>query len=208
MFPAVFNVNSLNGTNGFIINGVTPSDGSGSGVERAGDINGDGLDDVIIQAPYSGGVGQNYVVFGNKNGFSNPFNLSSLNGTNGFTINGVINSNGINSIEIIENIGDIKGDNIYNLGITAASIPNNVLAQSYAVYGQGYITPTTTPIPSSIPSPGPHNLPESNADIGAIVGGTVGGVVFLGLIGLALWYGKTHGWCSGEHGHGGEYTSV
>lgn len=38
----------LNGSNGFVINGVDSNDRSGSSVSSAGDVNGDGIDDVII----------------------------------------------------------------------------------------------------------------------------------------------------------------
>ncbi|MEH1787454.1 MAG: integrin alpha [Nostoc sp.] len=102
-FSSSLNLSSLNGSNGFIINGITTGDESGYSVSNAGDINGDGIDDLIIGAPdanpngdYSG---QSYVVFGNKSGFSSSLNLSSLNGSNGFIINGIT-------------IGDFSGNSV------------------------------------------------------------------------------------------------
>ncbi|MDJ1305485.1 MAG: integrin alpha [Candidatus Midichloria sp.] len=55
-----------------------------------GDINGDGKDDLIIGALYANddAAGQAYVVYGRAN-FASPLSLSSLNGTNGFIINGI-----------------------------------------------------------------------------------------------------------------------
>lgn len=57
--------NYLNGTTGVIIVGIHPSDSSGFSVAPAGDVNGDGVADVIIgatqQYPYSDGV---YIIFG------------------------------------------------------------------------------------------------------------------------------------------------
>ena len=44
-FNAVFELSSLNGINGFVINGIDADDGSGRSVSNAGDINGDGIDD-------------------------------------------------------------------------------------------------------------------------------------------------------------------
>jgi hypothetical protein len=38
------------GGGGFVINGVSPSDYSGGSVSRAGDVNGDGYDDLIVGA--------------------------------------------------------------------------------------------------------------------------------------------------------------
>ncbi|MFO0451399.1 MAG: calcium-binding protein [Pseudomonadota bacterium] len=57
------------GTGGFVINGRDAFDGSGRSVASAGDINGDGFDDLIIGAPYGDGTGANdrgesYVIFG------------------------------------------------------------------------------------------------------------------------------------------------
>ena len=41
---------ALDGTNGFVINGIDASDFSGYSVSSAGDINNDGYDDIIIGA--------------------------------------------------------------------------------------------------------------------------------------------------------------
>jgi hypothetical protein len=40
------------GTGGFVINGESASDSSGYSVSSAGDVNGDGLDDLIVGAPF------------------------------------------------------------------------------------------------------------------------------------------------------------
>ena len=49
-FPAVIPLASLNGQNGFKLDGETSGDTSGYSVSTAGDINGDGYDDLIIGA--------------------------------------------------------------------------------------------------------------------------------------------------------------
>ena len=64
----LFNLENQNG-GGFVINGVDADDFSGYSVSAAGDVNGDGLDDVIIgayQADPSGNssAGSSHVVFG------------------------------------------------------------------------------------------------------------------------------------------------
>ena len=68
-FSAIFELDTLDGTNGFVLNGVDPADGTGDSVSSAGDVNGDGIDDLIIgaaDADPSGisGAGETYVVFG------------------------------------------------------------------------------------------------------------------------------------------------
>ena len=49
-YSASLELSSLNGTNGFVINGIDADDYSGSSVSSAGDINNDGYDDIIIGA--------------------------------------------------------------------------------------------------------------------------------------------------------------
>nr|WP_267871703.1 calcium-binding protein [Nostoc sp. CHAB 5715] len=62
----------MNGTNGFLINGIAAYNESGISVSNGGDINGDGIDDLIIGAYRASpngnsNAGQSYVVFGGTN---------------------------------------------------------------------------------------------------------------------------------------------
>jgi glycosylphosphatidylinositol phospholipase D len=45
-----FNLSDLDGSNGFVINGLNPGNTIGYAVSGAGDINGDGIADFIIGA--------------------------------------------------------------------------------------------------------------------------------------------------------------
>jgi len=74
-FQAIFPLVKLypggggNGSRGFVLTGIGRNDLSGTSVSGAGDVNGDGIDDVIIGArsAHAGGValaGESYVVFG------------------------------------------------------------------------------------------------------------------------------------------------
>jgi hypothetical protein len=84
-----FNLAALSANQGVELSGVTADDATGWSVASAGDINGDGLDDVIVGAPYAyGQAGYSYLVFGRKNNWAD-LNLSSLNpATTGFSILG------------------------------------------------------------------------------------------------------------------------
>jgi Ca2+-binding RTX toxin-like protein len=139
MANSTFNLSNLNGNNGFRLNGINVDDRSGVSVSNAGDINGDGIDDLIIGAyfadPNGGYSGQSYVVFGSRSTFASNFNLSDLNGNNGFRLNG-INANDRSGVSV-SNAGDINGDGIDDLIIGAVyADPNgNYSGQSYVVFG-------------------------------------------------------------------------
>ncbi|WP_442935863.1 beta strand repeat-containing protein [Nostoc sp.] len=135
-YAAQFNLSTLNGTNGFAINGINPDDSSLISVSSAGDINGDGLDDLIIGArfagPYDRDSGQSYVVFGSKGGFGAQFNLSTLNGTNGFAI---INIHPFDqSGTSVSSAGDINGDGLDDL-IVGTPFASRFSGESYVVFG-------------------------------------------------------------------------
>ncbi len=105
----------MNGTNGFKLDGENRGDFSGRSVSSAGDINNDGYADLLIGAagyPASGGLdgkGRGYVVFGGLGvGASGQIALSSLNGANGFKLDG--ESNGDGTGYSVSAAGDINGD--------------------------------------------------------------------------------------------------
>ena len=49
-FPASFDLNDLNGGNGFTIPGVASGGWLGGSVSTAGDVNGDGITDLVLGA--------------------------------------------------------------------------------------------------------------------------------------------------------------
>ena len=74
-------MNSGTYTNGFVINGAAASDNSGISVSSAGDVNGDGLADLIVGAyladPSSGtNAGRSYIIFGSTGG---AFLMNAIN---------------------------------------------------------------------------------------------------------------------------------
>jgi hypothetical protein len=127
------------GTGGFVINGVSAADHSGFSVSSAGDVNGDGLDDLIIGAPKDAPSGTNsgasFVVFG-KTG-TGVVQLSAVEaGTGGFVING---ASGLDqSGRAVSSAGDVNGDGLDDLIVGAPYDDPNGTASgaSFVVFGR------------------------------------------------------------------------
>jgi len=139
-YTASLDLSALDGTNGFVINGIDEDDLSGGSVSSAGDINNDGFDDIIIGAldaePNGDWSGESYVVFGKATGYSASLELSSLNGTNGFVINGI--DGGDSSGGSVSSAGDINGDTYDDIiiGADGADPNGDWSGESYVVFGK------------------------------------------------------------------------
>ena len=139
-------LSALNGTTGFKLTGNGVNDYSGRALS-SGDINGDSIDDIIIGAPYGGGAntaGQTYVVFGKTTAFSSDIELSSLNGTTGFTLRGITEGDFTGRAV---SAGDINGDTIGDVIIGARNGDpggTNAAGETFVVFGK------TTAFSSSI----------------------------------------------------------
>jgi Ca2+-binding RTX toxin-like protein len=127
------------GTGGFVVNGVSEKDQAGFAVSGAGDVNGDGLDDLIIGAkhddPNGDFSGASFVVFGKSDGAAAE--LSDVEaGTGGFVINGV--SGGDQSGNSVSSAGDVNGDGLDDLIIGAyRDDPNGPESgASFVVFGK------------------------------------------------------------------------
>ena len=140
-FPPIIQLSSLSGSDGFRLDGAATNDFSGRSVSAAGDINGDGIGDLIVGAafadPNGSDSGSSYVVFGQSTGFTSPLALSSLSGSNGFRLDGV--AAGDRSGYSVSAAGDINGDGFGDLivGAWAADLNGSYSGSSYLVFGQG-----------------------------------------------------------------------
>jgi hypothetical protein len=134
-FPAVVNLSSLNGSNGFRISGEAVNHHVGGSLSPAGDVNGDGFDDVIIGDSSSGGfAGAAYVVFGKASGFPANFVDSNVDGSNGFKIAGNVGYFG----GTVAGAGDVNGDGFDDLiiGATGVHVNGYDSGAAYVVFGK------------------------------------------------------------------------
>ncbi len=132
----IINVSNLSSSDGFTFNGQS-GDKSGFSVSKAGDINGDGIDDIIIGAKDGNPnekefAGKAYLVFGKQGGFDSTLTLSNLNGTNGFTINGIAPFD--NTGSSVSALGDFNNDGVDDIIIGAINATNSS-GQGYVIYG-------------------------------------------------------------------------
>lgn len=140
--PVNINMSDITkGTGGFVILGESAGDQSGFSVSAAGDVNGDGLADMIVGAPGAdpsaiNGAGRGYVVFGKTN--SSAVDLSDIaNGNGGFAING--QNSGDQAGNSVSAAGDINGDGLADLIVGApfndySGLPNP--GRAYVIFGK------------------------------------------------------------------------
>jgi hypothetical protein len=130
---------SLSAAQGFIIEGSVYQARTGRSVSSAGDINGDGIDDLIVGAPYGddggGNSGEAYVVFGSASGFGTTdgrgrqvIDPASLSTADGFVIQGGSGDYAGNSVSAA---GDVNGDGFDDLIVGAP--------RHYGSYGAAYV---------------------------------------------------------------------
>ena len=131
----------LGGTGGFVLNGGISSGNLGLSVNSAGDVNGDGITDMIVGAhEANSSTGQTYVIFGATNvGSSGTIQSTGLNGTNGFAVNGIDSSE--DSGYSVSGAGDFNGDGFFDfiIGARYADPGGDNEGRAYLVFGASNI---------------------------------------------------------------------
>lgn len=133
---------NLDGTFGFRIVGMSPDDFAGTSVGSAGDINGDGFDDIIVGASPAVrngmSIGEAYVVFGTDAPMAPQLSLGTLDGSNGFRIIDSTYSTGQLGASV-SSAGDFNGDGFDDLLIGVPGM-GTIGASAYLIFGtdQGF----------------------------------------------------------------------
>jgi len=148
--PHPLDLSTLDGSNGFRLDGIDASDYSGGSVSTAGDVNGDGYDDILVGAwgADPGGdslAGETYVVFGSGSGFAASLDLDTLDGSNGFRLDGIDADD--RSGWSVSTAGDVNGDGFDDILIGANRADpggDSNAGETYVVFGGFSVIAGTT----------------------------------------------------------------
>jgi hypothetical protein len=153
-YPAEFELSSLlpvnggDGSEGFVLVGAATNDRTSYSLAFAGDVNGDGIEDVLVGAPLAepGGIlnaGEAFIVFGRRTPFEPIFELSGLfeahggDGSRGVVLFGSDQGHRVGTA--VAGAGDLNADGFMDVLVGAPlvdRIGQTYAGHTHAVYGR------------------------------------------------------------------------
>lgn len=137
-FAPTFDLAALDGSNGFAIDGAAAHQRLGWDLSDAGDVNGDGIGDLIVGAPYAHPSGRlragiAFVVYGRSSGFPASLDLSTLTIDDGFEIRGIDSED--RAGHSVAGVGDVNTDGLDDVLVGAPDAASD-RGEAYIVFGQ------------------------------------------------------------------------
>jgi hypothetical protein len=138
--PAVLDLASLMANQGTLIEGAVANDRAGVSVSNAGDVNGDGIPDLVVGAYLASPMnrtkaGAIYLIYGSKTSAAIlDFNILSM--TQGMMIEGAVA--GDQAGHSAASVGDVNGDSITDLvfgAYLASPLGRAHAGAAYVIYG-------------------------------------------------------------------------
>lgn len=150
--PPTIDLTTLTIGQGMRIPGLVHNTGFGTAA-AIGDVNGDGFADIVVTAPSarssSANTGQGFVVFGSST-LPATFDLSTLSGSNGFSITATDLYSGTPAGDSVA-IGDLNGDGFGDVAMGSRSaFPNGAsdAGSTYVTFGQSGAFPAEVDVAS------------------------------------------------------------
>ena len=148
-FEESLDLGKLDGSDGFVLEGIDEFDRSGYTVSTAGDVNGDGYSDILIGAYLAdpsgnSGAGETYIVFGKSGDFRSNMDLSTLDGSTGVVLEGSATAD--RSGYSVSTAGDVNGDGYSDILIGAPwadPLGHSKAGETYLIYGRDFTGDST-----------------------------------------------------------------